>query len=66
MTLFAQSWPRGLPIGRDWVVTREEPVLFPFNGEQVALAPVGDASLATSAIDSALAVRSELRATFGT
>ncbi len=60
MTLFAQSWPRGLPIGRDWVVTREEPVLFPFNGEQVALAPVGDASLATSAIDSALAVRSEM------
>ena len=60
MTLFAQSWPRGLPIGRDWVVVREEPVLFPFNGEQVALAPVGDAALATAAIDSALAVRSEM------
>ena len=60
MTLFSQSWPRGLPIGTDWVVVREEPVLFPFTGEQVALAPVGDAALATSAIDSALAVRSEM------
>ena len=60
MTLFAQSWPRGLPIGTDWVVVREEPVLFPFTGEQVALAPVGDAALATAAIDSALAIRTEM------
>ncbi len=60
MTLFSQSWPRGLPIGADWIVVREEPVLFPFTGEQVALAPVGDAALAKLAIDSAVAVRTEM------
>lgn len=60
MTLFAQSWPRGLPVGTEWVAVREEPVLFPFNGEQVALAPVGDAALATAAISHAFAVRREM------
>lgn len=60
MKLFSPSWPRGLPIGTDWVVVREEPVLFPFTGESVALAPVGDAVLATTAIDFAVAVRIEM------
>ena len=55
MSLFAPSWPRGLPVGPGWVTVPEEDVVFPFNGEVVARAPVGDAPLATRAIDAALA-----------
>ena len=43
-----------------WVAVPEEDILFPFNGEVVAKAPVGDAALATRAIDAALAVRHEV------
>ncbi len=52
------SWPTGLPIGAEWVpvpTTRE--VRFPYDGSVVAAAPVGDAALARSAIEAAVALR---------
>lgn len=60
MTLFETRWPRGLPVGSGWVAVPEEDILFPFNGEVVAKAPVGDSALATRAIDAALAVRHQV------
>lgn len=50
--------PFGLPIGQDWVPTAtQEEVRFPFDGQPVATAPVGDVTLAQRALEEALAVR---------
>ena len=47
-----------LPIGDDWVTApTTAPVYFPFDGSVVDRAPVGDAALATSALDAACAAR---------
>lgn len=51
------QFPTGLPIGESWVqVTSTEPIRFPFDGSEVAQAPVGDERLARQALDEALAV----------
>lgn len=56
--LFSPSYPAGLPIGDGWMATTATaPITFPFTGETVAMAPVGDEKLATAAIDAAVAVR---------
>ncbi|MGH3740226.1 MAG: aldehyde dehydrogenase family protein [Micromonosporaceae bacterium] len=58
MSGFAAEFPDGLPIGSSWVnAPGSEPVRFPYDGSEVAQAPVGDASLARRAIDEAVAVR---------
>lgn len=50
--------PEGLPVGDVWVPTAGvEAVTFPFDGSEIAQAPVGDAELATRALDEACAVR---------
>ena len=59
--LFTPSWPQGLPVGDGWVTglpTAE--VRFPYAGSLVARAPVGNAALASQALDAALAVRDEV------
>jgi acyl-CoA reductase-like NAD-dependent aldehyde dehydrogenase len=49
--------PSGLPIGPGWVAAPDHAdVVFPFTGEVVGRAPVGDVDLARQAIDHALAV----------
>jgi acyl-CoA reductase-like NAD-dependent aldehyde dehydrogenase len=50
--------PAGLPVGDGWVpVAGSQTVRFPYDGTPVADAPVGDAALATRAIDAAVGVR---------
>jgi len=59
--LFTPSWPQGLPVGDGWVTglpTAE--VRFPYAGSLVARAPLGNAALASQALDAALAVRDEV------
>jgi acyl-CoA reductase-like NAD-dependent aldehyde dehydrogenase len=52
------KFPTGLPIGESWVdAPSTAPVIFPYDGSTVADAPVGDVSLASQALDHALAVR---------
>jgi acyl-CoA reductase-like NAD-dependent aldehyde dehydrogenase len=52
------KFPAGLPIGESWVeAPSTAPVIFPYDGSTVADAPVGDVSLASRALDHALAVR---------
>lgn len=52
------KFPRGLPIGDEWVSPpSDEDVCFPFDGSVVARAPVGDVVLARRAIDEAFAAR---------
>lgn len=54
----AFSWPEGLPVGPGWVpAPASRPVLFPYDGSVVAQAPVGDAALATLAVDRAVEIR---------
>jgi acyl-CoA reductase-like NAD-dependent aldehyde dehydrogenase len=49
--------PSGLPIGPGWVAAPDHAdVVFPYTGEIVGRAPVGDVDLAGQAIDQALAV----------
>jgi acyl-CoA reductase-like NAD-dependent aldehyde dehydrogenase len=52
------EFPEGLPIGPQWVPGPDHAdVSFPYTGEVVARAPVGDVELAAHALDHALAVR---------
>ena len=60
MSLFTPEHPAGLPVGDGWVNAPAEQIRFPFNGDVVANAPVGDANLARLAIDNAVAVRREM------
>jgi acyl-CoA reductase-like NAD-dependent aldehyde dehydrogenase len=50
--------PDGLPVGDGWLTgLPTETVRFPYDGSPVADAPVGDAALATRAVDAAVAIR---------
>ncbi|MGW6060264.1 aldehyde dehydrogenase family protein [Streptomyces sp. NPDC055189] len=54
----AMTCPAGLPVGDGWVAARaSQPVLFPYDGTEIAAAPVGDADLAGRAVEHAAAVR---------
>jgi acyl-CoA reductase-like NAD-dependent aldehyde dehydrogenase len=56
---FVPQYPAGLPIGDGWVATVPvEPIHFPFDGSVVCAAPVGNADLARTAVDEAVALRS--------
>jgi len=56
---FVPQYPAGLPIGDGWVATVPvEPIHFPFDGSVVCTAPVGNADLARTAVDEAVALRS--------
>lgn len=58
--LFSPHWPQGLPVGAGWVAGLPmAEVRFPYAGSLVARAPVGDAGLAVTALEEALAVRRE-------
>jgi acyl-CoA reductase-like NAD-dependent aldehyde dehydrogenase len=57
MSLYTPEHPAGLPVGDEWVRTSTEEVRFPFTGEVVASAPIGDAELAKLAISNAVEVR---------
>ncbi|WP_409461857.1 aldehyde dehydrogenase family protein [Amycolatopsis sp. GA6-003] len=51
------DYPDGLPIGPGWVSTVDTAdVVFPYDGSVIGTAPVGTASLASRAIDEAVAV----------
>ncbi|MFG2503065.1 aldehyde dehydrogenase family protein [Streptomyces sp. NPDC048441] len=53
-----RSCPEGLPIGDGWVTApRSEAVRFPYDGTEIAVAPVGDEDLAARAVDHAASVR---------
>jgi acyl-CoA reductase-like NAD-dependent aldehyde dehydrogenase len=55
------GYPAGLPIGAGWVPAgRSEPVIFPYDGSEIGLAPVGDTALAVAAVDAAVAVRADV------
>ncbi|TWP35852.1 aldehyde dehydrogenase family protein [Leekyejoonella antrihumi] len=55
--------PNKLPIGAGWAEPAGyEDVLFPYDGSLVGQAPIGDADLARSALDSAVAVTDEVAA----
>ncbi len=58
--LFTPTWPAGLPIGSGWLDVPTAPVRFPYAGSLVAAAPVGDATLASRALEAALEVRTEV------
>ncbi|MEV4569663.1 aldehyde dehydrogenase family protein [Nonomuraea sp. NPDC049419] len=52
-----QEWPGGLPIGGGWAETADtSPVIFPYDGSEVAAAPLGTPELAARALDAALGV----------
>ena len=54
-------FPAGLPVGSGWVdVAAHDVVAFPWDGSQVARAPVGDAALARRAVDEADAVAGDV------
>ncbi|MFR9778417.1 aldehyde dehydrogenase family protein [Micromonospora sp. MS34] len=55
MSPFEAPFPAGLPVGRGWVAAPTAPVRFPHDGATVAVAPVGDAELARTALDAAVA-----------
>ena len=58
---FGARVPDGLPIGADWApVDTHEVVTFPYDGSEIAQAPVGDVGLARRAIDEALFVRGQV------
>lgn len=60
---FDPPYPSGLPVGEGWVETgRTSTVVFPYDGSAVADAPVGDAALATQAVEAALAARDAMAA----
>lgn len=59
--LFTPTWPAGLPVGDGWVTDLPtQDVRFPYAGSLVASAPVGDAALATRAVDVAVGLRDEV------
>jgi acyl-CoA reductase-like NAD-dependent aldehyde dehydrogenase len=50
-----------LPVGEEWVpVARREPVRFPYDGSEIALAPVGDGALAQRAAGHAARLRKQV------
>ncbi|SCF16871.1 Acyl-CoA reductase [Micromonospora viridifaciens] len=55
MSVFEAPFPAGLPIGDGWVPAPTAPVRFPYDGSQIAEAPIGDAQLARTALDAAVA-----------
>jgi acyl-CoA reductase-like NAD-dependent aldehyde dehydrogenase len=58
MQEFEKEFPDGLPVGEVWEpAPRTEEVRFPYDGTLVGTAPVGDADMATRAVDAAVAVR---------
>lgn len=58
-----QHWPDGLPIGGEWVSTdATSRVSFPYDGSEVAQAPVGDPELADRALEAALGARTAVAA----
>ncbi|OXM71283.1 aldehyde dehydrogenase family protein [Amycolatopsis vastitatis] len=55
------EYPDGLPVGAGWVSTVDvEEIVFPYDGSVVGTAPVGTPSLATRAVDEAVAVAREV------
>jgi acyl-CoA reductase-like NAD-dependent aldehyde dehydrogenase len=63
MSLFETPFPTGLPIGAGWVQPpTTDAIRFPYDGSEVAQAPVGDATLARAALDAALAVADRMAA----
>jgi acyl-CoA reductase-like NAD-dependent aldehyde dehydrogenase len=55
--MFEIPFPAGLPVGAGWLVPPSTAtVRFPYNGAAVAQGPVGDATLATAAVDAAVRV----------
>lgn len=61
MAVFDNKVPDGLPIGAEWMpAPAGEPVHFPYDGSEVARAPIGDVALAERAISEALAVRDQV------
>ena len=63
MSAFVPPYPAGLPIGDSWVATpTTEPIVFPFDGSTVAMAPVGTVDLARRAVDEAVALRRPMAA----
>ena len=59
--LFAPRWPAGLPVGDGWVDDLPtQDVVFPYDGSPVAPAPLGDAALATRAVDVAVGLREQV------
>ena len=57
------QFPDGLPVGPEWVSTSaSDEVRFPYDDSLIATAPVGDAALATKAIDHAIGVRQAMAA----
>lgn len=61
--MFDPPYPAGLPIGGGWdPAPASAPVVFPYDGELVAEAPVGSPAQARQALDAAVAVRSEVAA----
>ncbi|MDX3002131.1 aldehyde dehydrogenase family protein [Kribbella solani] len=55
------KFPAGLPIGESWIEpAATTSVIFPYDGSTIADAPEGDAELARSALDHALAVREKI------
>lgn len=61
MAVFDDRFPDGLPIGAESVpAPAGEPVYFPYDGSEVAQAPIGDVTLAQRAISEALAVRDQV------
>ncbi|MBZ4014890.1 aldehyde dehydrogenase family protein [Streptomyces purpurogeneiscleroticus] len=54
-------FPTGLPVGDGWVpAPATEPVTFPYDGSEVARAPVGDEALARRAVEHAAALRKDV------
>jgi acyl-CoA reductase-like NAD-dependent aldehyde dehydrogenase len=63
MSLFEAPFPGGLPIGAGWVQPpTTAAVRFPYDGSEVAQAPVGDVTLARAALDAAVAVTDRMAA----
>lgn len=63
-TLDDLNCPSGLPVGPGWVdVDEHSDVVFPYSGEVVARAPLGDKDLAGRAVDHAVAVASQVART---
>lgn len=56
------EWLTGsLPVGEEWVAApRREPVIFPYDGGEFALAPVGDETLARQAAGHAAGLRRQV------
>ncbi|WP_116042846.1 aldehyde dehydrogenase family protein [Amycolatopsis palatopharyngis] len=61
--MFDPPYPAGLPVGAGWEpAPASTPVVFPFDGQTVAEAPVGSSAQARQALDAAAAVRREVAA----